>query len=664
MFKIKNKIVILLIIGIFLQLNVFAVEDKYPNYANLYLRPDKHENYNRKMFNFNIGLNKYCIKPIHIIWTSILPQFAMDRIYGVSHNIEFPIRLVSTLVQRDFQSSLNETKRFFVNTTIGLAGMFDPAKHLLNIYRQTDNMDKALSRCNVKSGAYFVFPVINFTTVRGLFGRVLDVALNPTSYIGTPILAIVKAGLTINRTSYIQSVINLVESSFADPYTVFKIAFGIDGYIKKNNYDRVNIIPLLKAPAANENIHNVNLTVSSKIINTENLDNNIKYDIKLNDYYAQSPLVDSMRTSLFLIPEVHKSMWNDLSLWNHSFAHSLKTGSVNIFDGRDDYNFKYILQKDKNAPLVILYPSTGDGIKASHPIMFAKMFYDQGFSVIIEGNPFQWEFVKSMEENYRPGLPSNDAKMMRLTTKKIIDSLQQKYNCKFENKVILGTSLAGLDVLFLAEQESKENTLGNINVISICPPIDLLYSVTQIDNYAQDFPKDVDEFRQKIAFMSSKIVKLYQEKDDIDFSIKQMPFTDEEAKFLTSFLMHIKLSDVMFTIENIPNNKKTDFYNYSNNVGFVDYIEKYIYPVANISNLDTDLGLISISDYLETSNNYKIYHTVNDYLISTEQLKLLKNMAKDKLTIFDNGSHMGFLYRKEFLENLNNTILNIKNSFI
>lgn len=84
------------------------------------------------MFNFNRGFNKYIIRPIHIIWASVLPQYAMDRIHGVSKNIEYPIRLMSSLVQKDFKNASNETKRFFINTTIGLAGMFDPAKHLMN----------------------------------------------------------------------------------------------------------------------------------------------------------------------------------------------------------------------------------------------------------------------------------------------------------------------------------------------------------------------------------------------------------------------------------------------------------------------------------------------------------------------------------------------------
>ena len=684
----KHKIIVFILLICFLcdVPLVVAQEYKYPDFAMEYLGPDKYENYNRKMFNFDLGLNKYVIRPIHTLWATVMPQFGMDRIYGISHNIEFPIRLVSSLVQKDFHNAGNETKRFLVNTTIGLAGMFDPAKHLLKIERSRDNMDKALSRRNIKSGAYFVAPVIAFTTVRGLFGRLLDMALNPTTYIGTPLLAVIKACITINRTSYIQSVIQLVESNFADPYEVTKKGFGIDGYIKKHNYDRVSVIEeLKKKPEIKEELQQVShktetkpqLKVSAKLLNDKNqnevddiletelgLENiSIEPNIILKNYYPQSPVVDSMRTSLFLLPEVTESIWNELSPWNRSFSHRLKMDSVNIVEGRANYKFKYLLQKNKHAPLAIIYPSTGDGIKASHPMMFAKLFYDAGYSVIIHGNPFQWEFVKSMPSDYRPGLPSRDALMMRASTTRIIDKLQKKYQCEFGDKVVLGTSLAGIDVLFMAEQESKDNTMGNTQFIAICPPIDLIYSMKQVDKYSLEWENFSDELKAKVAYVSAKIVKLYQSKKDINFEVTHMPFDEDEAKLITSFLMHQKLSDVVFVVENTPTNKKTDFYERIYKMGFDDYMEKYI--MSNPDEVEKELqhgfGLVAISDYLENAKNYKIYHTTNDYLINKIQLKQLKRMTGNNLVILNNGSHMGFLYRPEFLSDLKKTIEEMKN---
>ncbi len=685
----KRRITALLFLIFFTGYNVgiCAEELAYPDFGYEFLGPDKHENYNRKMFNFDRGLNKYVLRPIHILWASILPQYVMDRIYGVSNNIEFPIRLVSSLVQGDFHNAGNETKRFFINTTIGLAGMFDPAKRYLKIERSRDNMDKAFARRNIKSGTFFVAPVIVFTTVRGLFGRVFDMALNPSTYIGTPLLAAIKAGIMINRTSYWQSIICLVETSFADPYEITKKAFAIDGYIKKNNYDRVEIMSKLRAtdedknivPTVNNKEPQAQLAVSAKILKNKKNQRvlsegeimeaklglskiSIEPDIILKDYAPQSPMVDSMRTTLFAVPDVNKSIWNEMSLWNRSFANRIKSESINIVEGRENYTFRYILQKDKNAPLAIVYPSTGDGVKASHPIMFAKLFYDAGYSVIIHGNPFQWEFVKSMPADYRPGLPARDAYMMRATTTRMIDKLQKKYNCQFTDKVFLGTSLAALDLLFIAAQESKDNTMGNAKFIALCPPVDLIYSINQVDSFSQEWKNFGDDLKPKVAMASAKAVKMYQSKKDIDFLVNHLPFDEDEAKLFTGFVMHQRLSDVIFVIENAPNNKKSGIYDMIYKMGFNDYMKKYVLVNDKVfeEELNNGFGLVAISDYLENANNYKIYHTQNDYLINRIQLKQLKRMAGNKLIILNNGSHLGFLYRPEFIADLRKTIIEMK----
>ena len=63
-------------------------------------------------------------------------------------------------------------------------------------------------------------------------------------YIGSPITAAIKAGLLINRTAYAQPVIKMVESNFADPYDIAKKLWGLERYIKENNYDRKEILEL------------------------------------------------------------------------------------------------------------------------------------------------------------------------------------------------------------------------------------------------------------------------------------------------------------------------------------------------------------------------------------------------------------------------------------
>ena len=687
---------------------------RYPDYVYEYLGGDRFESFNRKMFNFNSGLNKYAIRPVHILWASIMPKYGMDRIKGVATNIEYPARLVSSLIQRDFEASKNETLRFLANTTIGLGGMYDPAKRFFKIMPSDETMEQAFAKCSVKSGPYIVVPVLSGTNPRGLLGRGLDAALNPSCYIATPVLAMVKAGLLVNKTSYMQPFINMVESNFADPYDISRKFYGVESYIKLKNYDRKDILDNAveeinnqeavdkfdfdKEPElVNEDIENnldsrnlsennpseKSVSVASEASEGEKLsitdivnagdridevvlnsyrDENSKLmaDELLFDYNPQNPVTDSMRTALFELPGVDESIWAEISIWNRCFAKRIKTASVNIEQERVDYKFRYILQnKTKNSPLVIIFPSIGEGIMSSHSVLLAKFFYDAGYSAVILGSAFQWEFAKSMPQGYCPGIPSVDADYLKIVTQKAIEVLQNKYKYNFTDRIVIGTSFGALTALFLADKEFRNNTLNISKYISICPPVELIYAMKQVDKIADNWNKNPDNLKDRVALTASKIIQLSNQKDnDKDFKIDRLPFTEYEAKLITGFVMHQKLSDLVFTIESENITDKKELYLKINNTSFEDYAEKYLLKgdFNEIDDLEYITSLHSISDYLKNADNYIIFHSVNDYLTNSQQLKKLKLYTGKKSLYLDNGAHLGFMYREEFLSLLKSEI--------
>lgn len=658
----------------------------------MYLGEDKCEDFNRKMFNFNSKLNKFIIKPVHIVWASIMPQYGMDRIKGVYTNIEYPKRLVSTLLQRDLKASGRETLRFLTNSTIGLGGMFDPAKRFFKLEPADENMEQALCKCKCNSGPFLVLPGFPATSPRALAGKALDTALNPTCYIASPILALVKLGFTLNQTTDLEPLAELIESTYADPYDITRKMYGLDRYIKANNLDRKSVIAknmnipkeenietvnndtnaetqvMAKTPETSETLSDgdliayndlfkdgVSRTSGSFVLKNEKP----KADIILDDYKPQTPVVDAMRTALFDLPEVEKSIWSAFSIWNRCFRNKIKTSKVNIDPLKVDYKFKYIMQKDKNSPVAIIYPSIGEGITSHHSVIIAKIFYDEGYSVIIQGSHFQWEFVKSMPDGYTPGVPANDARELREVTGKIVNKLQKKYNCNFREKVVIGTSFGALETLFLANEEYKTNTLNISKFISINPPIELLYAMKQVDKNNEDWKRNPDNLKERVALTAAKIVNLLEESEQADFKLEQLPFSDTEAKLITGFVMHQKLSDLIFALENTSKTQKTDFYKNIYNTSYQDYMDKYILGknlLLSYDDLNYDSSLYAISDYLKCNDNYKIYHTLDDYLVTPQQLAQLKKYTGNKAVYFNNGSHLGYLYRQEFLDLLKKEI--------
>lgn len=670
-------------LAVIILLNNFVYADcKCPDYAETYCGNDKFENYNRKMFNFNLKLNKYAVKPVHVIWESVIPQYGIDRIHSAYTNIEYPKRLVSCLVQKDFKASGTETVRFLTNTTLGLGGLFDPADKIFHIKAVDENMEQALSKCNVKQGPYLVVPCLAPSSPRNLVGRALDTALNPTCYIATPILAMIKAGLTVNRTSLMQPAIKMVESNYADPYDITKKLYGIQNHIKCENLDRKEVLETaIQQINTTETVMNDDselavkntadeevLTATELLQGEANIDNIVHKNYNLNnsklmadmilfDYNPQSPVVDAMRTALFDLPNLNKSIWGELSIWNRSFAKRIKTGSVNIVSEKENYQFKYILQKDKTAPLAIIYPSIGEGITSYHSVVLAKLFYDEGYSVLIQGSHFQWEFAKSMPDYYKPGIPSQDADYLKTVTSKIINTLQAKYEIQPREKLFFGTSFGAMTALFLADKEYQNNTMGKAKFIAVCPPVELVYAMKQVDKNTEDWVKNKEDFKNRTAVTAAKILDLYQSEDKSH--ITTLPFSEYEGKLITGFIMHQKLSDLIFTIENNSKCQKCcDFYKNVNNMNYNDYAEKYLIggKYQTMNDFGYDASLHSISNYLKNCDNYKIYHSLDDYLTNTKQLKLLKQYSGNKTTLLSNGSHLGFLYRPEFIESLKKDI--------
>lgn len=667
---------------------------KYPDYSRMYVGEDKHENFNRKMFDLNRKLNKFVARPVHILWSSVMPKYGIDRIRDAYNNIEYPKRLASCILQRDGEGVKKETVRFLTNSTIGLGGLFDPAEKIFKIKPTNENMEQALCKCKMNSGSYLVMPVLNACTPRSLCGRALEAALDPSVYLATPITSIIKFGLMVNRTSYMQPLAKMIESTYADPYDIQKKLFGLENYIKNSNLDRQDLLETEaelvqegQSALAEEMIAQIgdepapieteeaitgaasgiaqssfNPTPLADALNIDTLEiikkNEIKPDIILKDYNPQTPVVDSMRTALFDDPSINKSMWNELSIWNRSFAKRVKSATVSLTPEREEYKFHYILQKDKNAPLVILYPSIGEGSNNHHSIVFGKIFYDQGYSVVMQGSHFHWEFVKSMPQGYCPGIPSEDADYIKLLTTKIIEKLSDKYECEFNKKIVVGTSFGAMATLFLADKESKNNTLGISKFIAVSPPIELTYALEQLDKNADEFDKNSSEVKHKTAITAAKILQLTQIKDSPNFKIDTLPFSDEEGKLITTFILRQKLSDLIFTIENIARGKKTDFYETVNNMSYRDYAEKYLLKNGELTSEDVkyETSLYSLADYLANNDNYRIYHSLDDYFVNKNQIAKLKNLSGNHLVCLSNGAHLGFMYRKEFLEALKNEL--------
>ena len=185
---------------------------------------------------------------------------------------------------------------------------------------------------------------------------------------------------------------------------------------------------------------------------------------------------------------------------------------------------------------------------------------------------------------------------------------------------------------------------------------DIIKLIEIIDNNDlwKENPIDI---KKRVALSASKIIQLVEKKNETkkeDFTLDMLPFSEDEARLITCFVLRQKLSDIIFTLENTKTSKRTDIYDKINNIGYLDYINNYVKNdnLETLEEINAKTSLYSLKDYLVNNRNYKIYHTLDDYLVNQTQLKDLRQFAGANLVLFDKGSHLGYLYRDEFKKQL------------
>ena len=187
--------------------------------------------WNRAMFQFNDKLYYYLLEPAARAWQGIIPIEFRQAIKRAFINIRFPIRFFNCLFQGKGKGAGDETLRFLINTTVGVAGLGDPAKKM-GINPSEEDFGQTLAVWGAGNGSYLVWPLIGPSTVRDSFGLAGDLALDPLSYftilfsgLGFEVTIPLRIGQTVNEASFRIGDYEALKEAAIDPYEAFKDAY-------------------------------------------------------------------------------------------------------------------------------------------------------------------------------------------------------------------------------------------------------------------------------------------------------------------------------------------------------------------------------------------------------------------------------------------------------
>lgn len=143
---------------------------------------DPLEPMNRYFFDLNNALDELVLKPFAGWYYILLPNFAQDGVRNAINNLRTPIVLANDLFQGEIDRAGTTIGRFFVNSTIGLAGLFDVASEIGLAYHDED-FGQTLAVWGTDEGPYLVLPFVGPSNPRDATGRVVDHFLDPLTYL-------------------------------------------------------------------------------------------------------------------------------------------------------------------------------------------------------------------------------------------------------------------------------------------------------------------------------------------------------------------------------------------------------------------------------------------------------------------------------------------------
>lgn len=191
---------------------------------------DPYEGFNRAMFNFNMKLDKYILKPVAQGYRTITTPDIRERVRNAFSNIKEPISAVNQILQGEFKRSGTSVGRFVINSTLGLAGTFDVAS-AWGLKNHPDGFEETLAKWCVPSGPYLVLPFVGSTTPRAFAGEMVDSFTSPMywltedredGYYAYGGYVVVKT--IVNREAYLDLSDDLERNS-VDFYTTLKSAY-------------------------------------------------------------------------------------------------------------------------------------------------------------------------------------------------------------------------------------------------------------------------------------------------------------------------------------------------------------------------------------------------------------------------------------------------------
>ena len=607
--------------------------------------PDPIEPVNRVMWGFNKAVMTGVIKPTSRVYRFVVAKPVRTGIGNFGRNLTYPGRLINNLLQGKWSGARDESYRFVCNTTVGVAGIFDPATRW-KIPKSDADFGQTFGKWGWQPQCFLMLPIYGPSNERDTLGLAADTAANPLIYIA-PYEFVANNPLTwLGPYTYV---------AYAVMYNDLSDSVGEYVRFSQAEMDPYSEIQYAWTFARENRVADFQVKGKQDEASLETLES-VFFTFKDPEFPSHG------KTRSVLIPATGRKL---------KFTFWLQPGKANV---------------------VYIVPGLGSHRLAETSLALAELVYRNGFSAVCVSSPFNYEFMEHASTAAMPAYLPVDGHDLHVALTEIDHHLHALYPDRLGNRALMGYSMGAFQSLFVAATGPTNQyfvtTKGSVlrflqgkqgvkevridpttnqvpliqfeRVVAINTPVRLAYGISKLDEFYRvplDWPgaeraDDIENTFLKVAALSKLTLT----------PRSSLPFSAIESKFLIGMTFRFTLRDVIFSSQRrnnqgvlqhpIRNFRREPLYQEILQYSYQDYFEKFVVPYYQTRGLasPTQAALETAGDLrtydagLRANPDIRIIVNQNDFLLADEDLAWLHaTFATNQLTVFAQGGHLGNL---------------------
>jgi phospholipid-binding lipoprotein MlaA len=187
---------------------------------------------NKEFYLFNDAMYTAIIRPAAKGYNAVVPSEIRLSVKNFFYNLRFPIRFVNCLLQAKGRKAMDEFATFFLNSTVGFAGIQTPASHYEGLPPSPEDLGQTLAVWGADNGFFIMYPILGPSSLRDSARFIDSLFLDPISWLDLDwqrkyaILGYDK----FNEVSFQIDDIDALKKAVLDPYVAVR-----DAYVESRN---------------------------------------------------------------------------------------------------------------------------------------------------------------------------------------------------------------------------------------------------------------------------------------------------------------------------------------------------------------------------------------------------------------------------------------------